>query len=44
MAHDKLIHGNQHSQYPKEHKKQAETSKQVDLKMTEDSRIKRERN
>ena len=25
IAHDKLIHGNQHSQYPKKSKKQPET-------------------
>ena len=27
MTHDNLIHCNQHSQYPKKHKKQPETHK-----------------
>ena len=38
-----LMHDNQHSQYPKKHKKQLETRKQVSQWMAEDPRVKTER-
>ena len=38
VAHDQLIHSNQHSQYPKKHKKKPETRKQ--LRLEDDRRFK----
>ena len=39
----RLIHGKQHSQHPKKHKRQPETRKQVNQWMVEDSRVERNR-
>ena len=38
------IRGSQHSQHPRKHKKETETWKEVNQKITEDSGFKRDRN